>query len=46
VFANDISEASHKLMQDNFELNNLDKEKVQMTLEDANSLMLKSRPMG
>lgn len=46
VFANDISEASHKLMQDNFDLNNLDKEKVQMTLEDANVLMSKSRPMG
>lgn len=36
VFANDISEASHKLMKDNFDLNNLDKDKYKMTLEDAN----------
>lgn len=32
VFANDLSEASHKLMKDNFELNNLDKDKYKMTL--------------
>lgn len=35
VYANDISEASHKLMMDNFKLNNLDLSKVEMTLKDA-----------
>lgn len=39
VYANDISPASHKLMRDNFDLNNLDETKLKMTMEDANLLL-------
>ncbi|KRX01914.1 hypothetical protein PPERSA_05753 [Pseudocohnilembus persalinus] len=46
VYANDLSEASHKLMMDNFKLNELDLNKIQMTNKDANELMymLKFQP--
>ena len=39
VYANDISEASHKLMADNFKLNELDQTKIKMTIQDANVLL-------
>ncbi|EGR30356.1 hypothetical protein IMG5_133990 [Ichthyophthirius multifiliis] len=39
VTANDISEASHRLMMDNFLLNNLDLKKIEMTKQDALELM-------
>lgn len=43
VYANDISPASHKLMKDNFVLNDLDEAKYKMTLEDANLLLLNEK---
>ena len=39
VYANDISPASHKLMRDNFDLNELDESKLKMTMDDANLLL-------
>ena len=39
VIANDILPASHKLMKDNFDLNELDKDKYELSLQDANVLM-------
>jgi tRNA (guanine26-N2/guanine27-N2)-dimethyltransferase len=43
VYANDISPASHKLMKDNFELNQLDPAKYKQTVEDANLLLINSK---
>ncbi|KAL4497407.1 hypothetical protein ABPG73_020504 [Tetrahymena malaccensis] len=43
VYANDISEAAHKLMMDNFVLNNLDLSKIEMTLKDAVQLMYEQK---
>ena len=43
VYANDISPASHKLMKDNFQLNQLDPKLYKMTLEDANLLLINSK---
>ncbi|KAL4509900.1 hypothetical protein ABPG72_010093 [Tetrahymena utriculariae] len=43
VYANDISEAAHKLMKDNFILNNLDLSKIDMTLKDAVQLMYEQK---
>lgn len=43
VYANDISEASHKLMADNFKLNGLDESKIKATLQDANILLRHSK---
>jgi tRNA G26 N,N-dimethylase Trm1 len=39
VYANDLLPAAHKLMQDNFDLNELDPSKYKLTLKDANVLM-------
>lgn len=46
VYANDISPASHRLMQDNFDLNGLDPSKYIMTMEDANLLLVNNRSKG
>ena len=43
VYANDLSPASHKLMKDNFELNQLDPTKYKQTLEDANLMLINSK---
>jgi tRNA (guanine26-N2/guanine27-N2)-dimethyltransferase len=43
VYANDLSPASHKLMKDNFELNQLDPSKYKQTVEDANMMLINSR---
>ena len=43
VYANDISPASHKLMRDNFDINELDESKLKMTMEDANLLLLNEK---
>lgn len=43
VYANDISPASHKLMRDNFDLNNLQQDKLKMTMEDANLLLINQK---
>jgi tRNA (guanine26-N2/guanine27-N2)-dimethyltransferase len=40
VYANDISPASHKLMRDNFDLNELDPDHYKLTMQDANLLLL------
>lgn len=39
VVANDLMPAAHKLMKDNFELNNLDPTKYEQSLQDANVLL-------
>lgn len=44
VYANDISPASHKLMQDNFDLNNLSPYLYKKTLSDANLLLTNRKP--
>ena len=46
VYANDLSPDSHKLMKDNFQLNNLDPQRYSMTLEDANLLMINAKKEG
>ena len=46
VYANDILPAAGRLMQDNFDLNQLDKEKYRVTLKDANQLMREQTQNG
>jgi len=46
VVANDILPAAHKLMKDNFELNQLDPNTYQLSLQDANILLRDSAKTG
>ena len=43
MYANDLSPASHKLMKDNFELNQLDPTKYKQTLENVNMMLINTR---
>ncbi|EGR29576.1 TRM1 tRNA methyltransferase 1, putative [Ichthyophthirius multifiliis] len=43
IYANDISDASHKLMMENFILNELDLSKIEMTQKDAIQLLYEHR---